>query len=65
MLSRDVGFLKTFPVKDETTVEFEVHLIHCIACQEVTSQTSSIYVMVSRNSSKPSLWWGVVNQAGW
>ena len=30
-------------------------------CHEVTSQTSSMAVIVSRNSSKPSLWCGVVN----
>ena len=36
-------------------------LIHCIDCQAVTTQTSSIEMIVSRNSSNPSLWWGVVN----
>ena len=30
-------------------------------CHEVTSQTSSMAVIVSKNSSKPSLWCGVVN----
>jgi hypothetical protein len=35
--------------------------IHCTACQAVTSHTSSIAPIVSRNSSKPSLWCGVVN----
>ncbi len=32
-----------------------------IVCQAVTSQTSSIATTVSRNSSNPSLWCGVVN----
>ena len=32
-----------------------------ITCHEVTNQTSSMAVIVSKNSSKPSLWWGVVN----
>ena len=30
-------------------------------CHDVTSHTSSMAVIVSRNSSKPSLWCGVVN----
>ncbi len=33
----------------------------CMVCHAVTSQTSSIATTVSRNSSNPSLWWGVVN----
>ena len=36
-------------------------LIHCIVCQAVTTQTSSMATMVSKNNSKPSLWCGVVN----
>ena len=32
-----------------------------MTCHDVTSQTSSMAVIVSRNSSKPSLWCGVVN----
>ena len=32
-----------------------------MVCQAVTSQTSSMATTVSRNSSNPSLWWGVVN----
>ena len=40
---------------------WEAYLIHWIVCQDVTSHTSSMSVIVSRNSSNPSLWWGVVN----
>ena len=36
-------------------------MIIMITCHEVTNQTSSMAVIVSKNSSKPSLWWGVVN----
>ena len=36
-------------------------MIMMITCHEVTNQTSSMAVIVSKNSSKPSLWWGVVN----
>ena len=36
-------------------------LIHCIACHAVTTQTSSMDIIVSKNRSNPSLWWGVVN----
>ena len=36
-------------------------MIMMITCHEVTNQTSSMAVIVSKNSSKPSLWCGVVN----
>ena len=48
-------------VQDINNINTSADLIHWMACQEVTSHTSSISVIVSRNSSNPSLWWGVVN----
>ena len=48
-------------VQDINNINITADLIHWMACQEVTSHTSSISVIVSRNSSNPSLWWGVVN----
>jgi len=36
-------------------------LTHCNICHVETIHTSSMDWMVSRKSSNPSLWWGVVN----
>ena len=58
--SNEVGSLQIMDIvlQDRNT---SADLIHWMACQEVTSHTSSISVIVSRNSSNPSLWCGVVN----
>ena len=43
------------------TMMMRMMLDMMMTCHDVTSHTSSMAVIVSRNSSKPSLWCGVVN----